>query len=84
MLLDSFYWEFYYNPYNPTATIPKKDQKILYENKLLGVPRIRQVKVKNDSCVIHAYFRRLFTHCYDLYSENDEDKETFGLGEATA
>lgn len=84
MLLDSFYWEYYYNPYNPVRPVSDDDKKILYENKLLGVPRIRQVKVKNDSCVIHAYFRRLFVHCYDLYSEEDEDKETFGLRQATA
>ena len=98
-MLDSFYWEHYYNRYDPVAPAPEDDKKILFENKLLGVPRIRQVsgkllfqsiqhtvqvKVKNDSCIVHEYFRRLFLTCYDLYREADEDQETFGPGEGTA
>ncbi|KAJ3665483.1 hypothetical protein Zmor_000976 [Zophobas morio] len=84
LMLDSFYWEHYYNRYDPVAPAPEDDKKILFENKLLGVPRIRQVKVKNDSCIVHEYFRRLFLTCYDLYREADEDQETFGPGEGTA
>jgi hypothetical protein len=44
LMLDSFYWEHYYNPYDPVAPAPEDDKKILFENKLLGVPRIRQVR----------------------------------------
>ncbi|XP_044258880.1 polycystin-2-like [Tribolium madens] len=84
LMLENFYWEHYYNPYNPVSKAKEDDKKILFENKLLGVPRIRQVKVKNDSCIIHEYFRRLFLTCYDLYGPADEDREPFGLGTGTA
>lgn len=97
--MDSFYWEHYYNPYDPVAKTASDDKKILYENKLLGVPRMRQVsqiyifslkkkefqvKVTNDSCIIHEYFRRLFLTCFDLYNEVDEDTEPFGLKKGKA
>lgn len=51
--MDGIYWETFYNG----AKIPD-DQTgyIFFENKLLGVPRIRQVKVRNDSCVVHRDF----------------------------
>lgn len=41
VLLDSLYWEYWYDP-QQTATNPE-DRNILYENRLLGVPRMRQV-----------------------------------------
>ena len=52
-LMDGIYWETFYNG----DKIPD-DQTgyIFFENKLLGVPRIRQVKVRNDSCVVHRDF----------------------------
>ena len=51
--MDGIYWETFYNG----EKIPD-DQTgyIFFENKLLGVPRIRQVKVRNDSCVVHRDF----------------------------
>ena len=51
--MDGIYWETFYNG----DKIPD-DQTgyIFFENKLLGVPRIRQVKVRNDSCVVHRDF----------------------------
>ncbi|XP_018574958.1 polycystic kidney disease 2-like 1 protein, partial [Anoplophora glabripennis] len=42
------------------------------------------VKVRNDSCVIHEYFRRLFSFCYDQYSVKKQDTETFGPGNSIA
>ena len=32
------------------------DVGILFDNKMLGVPRLRQLRVKNDSCEIHPQF----------------------------
>lgn len=40
---DGFNWDYWYDPVEPIAPTDKDDRKILYENKLLGVPRIRQV-----------------------------------------
>lgn len=48
-MLDGLYWEKYYNGEN----VSDSDLGyIYYENKLLGVPRLRQLRVKNDSCTV--------------------------------
>lgn len=46
-MLDGLYWENYYNNQNVS-----EDERgyIYYENKLLGVPRLRQLRVKDGSC----------------------------------
>lgn len=74
--MNGLYWEKYYNGDN----ITDEDAKgyIFYENKLLGVPRIRQLKVKNDSCVVHRDFSDDIKECFSNYDPNLEDKETFG------
>ncbi|XP_015774864.1 PREDICTED: polycystin-2-like [Acropora digitifera] len=47
-LSDGLYWEHYYN----NDTVKPDDLGFIYfENKILGRPRIRQLRVKNDSCV---------------------------------
>jgi len=47
-LSDGLYWEQYYNKKN----VSEDDLGFIYfENKILGRPRIRQLRVKNDSCV---------------------------------
>ena len=55
-----------------------EDDGVLYDNKLLGVPRIRQLRVKNDSCEIHPQFSGIINVCYGKYSPDDEDRERFG------
>ncbi|CAG9853679.1 unnamed protein product [Phyllotreta striolata] len=82
-LINTLFWS---NPYDldPKPTIEENEMNILYENKILGVPRLRQVKVRNDSCTIHSYFRRLFTVCYNAYSKKAEDTQPFGPGTKTA
>lgn len=46
-LLDGLHWENYYN-----GKAVKQSEKgyIYFENKLLGLPRLRQVRVLNTSC----------------------------------
>lgn len=34
-----------------------EDANMLYENKLLGVPRLRMLRIRNDSCEVHDKFR---------------------------
>lgn len=47
-LLNTFYGDANKkNETEPGKETPSDDQKILFENKLLGVPRIRQVNVDN-------------------------------------
>jgi len=74
-LIKGLYWETWYN----NETVPA-DQLgyIYYENKLLGVPRIRQLQVHSNSCVVHEDFRALIQDCYEAYAESLENKQPFG------
>lgn len=80
-LMDGLYWEKWYNNENVT-----EDELgfIFYENKMLGVPRLRQVKVTNESCVVHTDFRDNIKQCYAFYSESLEERTPFGLKNGTA
>ncbi|XP_076327241.1 polycystin-2-like protein 1 isoform X3 [Tachypleus tridentatus] len=80
VMLDSLYWETWYNN-NPTDM---EDRNILYENRLLGPPRIRQLRVRNDSCNVHDDFKKAISQCYAVYSSHIEDKTPFGLMNGTA
>uniref|UniRef100_A0AAY4C6X6 EF-hand domain-containing protein n=1 Tax=Denticeps clupeoides TaxID=299321 RepID=A0AAY4C6X6_9TELE len=80
-LLDGLYWSRWYN----NQSLEYGDQSfIFYENMLLGVPRIRQLKVKNNSCTVHKDFREEIANCYDVYSDKKEDESEFGLINGTA
>lgn len=80
-LLDGLYWETWYNNRNVS-----QDELgyIFYENKLLGVPRLRQLKVKNDSCTIHDDFKDQIRTCYDSYAAAIEETSPFGIGNGSA
>ncbi|KYO25132.1 hypothetical protein Y1Q_0001766 [Alligator mississippiensis] len=81
-LLDSLYWTKWYN--NESLTNHHTQSYIYYENLLLGVPRLRQLKVKNNSCVVHDDFKEEISGCYDVYSEDKEERVSFGLLNGTA
>jgi len=74
-LVDGLYWETWYNDRNVSDD---ELGYIFYENKLLGVPRIRQLKVKNDSCIVHDDFKNEIKACYDTYATSIEDQFPFG------
>ncbi|XP_064627409.1 polycystin-2-like isoform X2 [Lineus longissimus] len=74
-LMDGLYWEKWYNGKNVT-----NDELgyIFYENRLLGVPRIRQLKVRNDSCTVPEDFSNEIKECFDSYATSVEATEPFG------
>uniref|UniRef100_A0A671NSS1 Polycystic kidney disease 2-like 1 protein n=1 Tax=Sinocyclocheilus anshuiensis TaxID=1608454 RepID=A0A671NSS1_9TELE len=75
------YWTKWYND----EPLPNGNQSfIYYENMLLGVPRIRQLKVKNNSCKVHRDFQQEIMECFDVYSNKKEDDSKFGLINGTA
>ncbi|XP_028834029.1 polycystin-2 isoform X2 [Denticeps clupeoides] len=78
--LNGMYWETWYN----NKTLPENQSLIYYENLLLGVPRLRQVKVRNESCSVHEDLRDEVQSCYGTYSPSSEDKAPFGLKNSTA
>lgn len=69
--MEGLYWSKWYN--NETAS--QSLHSVLYENYLLGSPRMRQIRVRNDSCEIHADFQRAIFSCYNSYSKIYEDRE---------
>ncbi|NXP06043.1 PK2L2 protein, partial [Thinocorus orbignyianus] len=77
-LLDGLYWD---KGYNTTTMLIVQDNnsRIYYENLLLGVAQIRQLKVRNNTCSIYPYFHRFFKDCYSEYHYQAEDKSDFGL-----
>lgn len=50
------------------------ERTLLYENLLLGPPRLRQIRVQDKSCHVHQAFSRYFDKCYDAYSSSIEEK----------
>ncbi|OCT71797.1 polycystic kidney disease 2-like 1 protein [Xenopus laevis] len=80
-LLDGLYWTKWYNNASLTGNT---NSLIYYENLLLGVPRMRQLKVKNNSCVVYKDFKDEIIGCFDVYSKEKEDTCQFGLINGTA
>ncbi|CAK6436190.1 unnamed protein product [Pipistrellus nathusii] len=80
-LLDSLYWTKWYNN---QSLGHGSHSFIYYENLLLGVPRLRQLRVRNDSCVVHEDFREDIVSCYDVYSPDNEEQLPFGPLNGTA
>lgn len=80
-MLDGLYWTKWYND----QSLQNGDNSfIYYENMLLGVPRMRQIKVMNNSCKVHKDFRNEISGCFDVYNEKKEDEVDFGLVNGTA
>ncbi|XP_064542477.1 polycystin-2-like protein 1 [Drosophila montana] len=52
----------------------------LNESLLLGAPRLRQIRVKGNSCHVHHAFARYYNTCMAAYSADNEFKEPFYKG----
>lgn len=79
--MDGLYWEEYYNG----EQVPNEDLGYIYfENKLLGVPRIRQLRVRNDSCEVYKLFSEAIPLCYGEWKKSNNDESPFGLESETA
>lgn len=89
--MDGIYNENWYNdgdmrdvlacPHNVTTEGPcqhtHEDRLVLYANRLLGVPRLRQIRVQNSSCAIPQMFKEVIKVCYDHYDLSIEDDSEF-------
>ena len=74
-------WESWYN--NANMSVDTYGY-IYYENKLQGVPRLRQIRVRNNSCIVPSDFKDQIKVCYGPYSSGGEDTASFGLMNGTA
>lgn len=77
-MLDSIYWETWYNGDNATGD---EVGSIYYENKVLGLPRLRQLRVRRNSCKVQSNFINIIPYCYDAYSSSSESTDPFGIYE---
>ncbi|XP_042310262.1 polycystic kidney disease 2-like 2 protein isoform X5 [Sceloporus undulatus] len=76
-LLDGLFWNSWYN--DNSTSLHKNSSHIYYENLLLGVPQIRQLRIRNNTCSIYPSFRAFMKVCYGQYRYTYEDRESFGL-----
>ncbi|XP_041374515.1 polycystic kidney disease 2-like 1 protein [Gigantopelta aegis] len=74
-LINGLHWDKWYNNFE----VPDDLQGyIYYENKLLGLPRLRQLKVHTNSCTVHKDFKSMIMECYAPYDHKIEDVTPFG------
>lgn len=93
-LLKGLYWEELYNQgrkitkfkcpstgilANDPCPVPYTDRNMMYENRMLGVPRMRMIKVTNSSCLEHMNpdFKTAIIKCFAPYSAEYEDKLSY-------
>lgn len=76
-LVDGLYWDSWYG--NKQLNNVKDGSRIYYENVLLGVPRVRQLRVRNNTCKVYPAFQSLVSDCYNKYTAENEDFSDFGL-----
>ncbi|CAH8572053.1 unnamed protein product [Schistosoma mattheei] len=80
-IMNNWYSNTWYNT-QPFATA--NNLTLLYQNRLIGVPRLRQLRMSSNSCIIPVYFADDIKECYGQYQEANEDKKPFGLKNGTA
>ena len=49
----------------------------MYSNRLLGVPRLRMLRVNNQSCLVPEEFKDVVKVCYDSYDRTIEETAEF-------
>ncbi|CAF4656456.1 unnamed protein product [Rotaria sp. Silwood1] len=50
---------------------------VLFENKILGLPRLRQLRVTNHSCTVHQKFQKSIRECYGTYGTSRENRSSY-------
>lgn len=76
LLLDGLYWIKWYNNQSLGYGFYFF---IYYENLLLGVSRLRQLRVRNDFCTVYEDFCDDIMNCYDVYFLEKEEQFFFGF-----
>lgn len=57
---------------------------ITEENKLLGPPRLMQIRVANSTCSVTPLFKNHFRNCYAYFNMRHEDKQSFSYKNRSA
>lgn len=75
-MIDLFYWKEGFGFENSGNLT---ERKFLFESVMLGVPRIRQVRVTDNSCHIHPDVSKFFEKCYGYYTIFSEDRKPINI-----
>ncbi|VDN36096.1 unnamed protein product [Dibothriocephalus latus] len=70
--------------YNDALQNEEQVYFIAYDALLLGLPRLRQVRMSSNSCTIPKDFQSQINKCYSTYTAGTEDKTAFGSKNSTA
>lgn len=63
---------------NAERDVANQNLTLLKENVLIGPPRLKQLKVRKNSCIISEIFKRNFRECFGCYHHSLEDNLPFG------
>lgn len=73
--ITNFYTAWYTTNSNNTEDLTKY---IANENRVLGLSRLRQIRVQSNSCVVPSDFSVEIKYCYSDWAASVEDKSRFG------
>nr|AKN21727.1 PKD2-1 [Schmidtea mediterranea] len=80
--VNALYWNTWYNS---MTYLPLNEREFIhYENKLVGVPQIRQLRIGSNTCQIPSFFKNSMSNCYGDYSFSNLNKSDFGISNSTA
>ncbi|GFN94987.1 polycystic kidney disease 1 2-like protein, partial [Plakobranchus ocellatus] len=66
----------YYNAYPPLRLRTYINDKV---SRMLGYATLRQLRVHPGQCKVHSFFEDIIRECNVLYSEDGEERRSFGL-----
>nr|VZI35510.1 unnamed protein product [Spirometra erinaceieuropaei] len=70
--------------YNDDLQSEEQVYYIAHDALLLGLPRLRQVRMSSNSCTIPQDFQSQISKCYSPYAVGTEDRSAFGPSNSTA
>ncbi|KAF7255372.1 hypothetical protein EG68_08195 [Paragonimus skrjabini miyazakii] len=73
-VFDALYWDTWYNQRNVSFN---ERELIGLDNKLLGVPRLRQIRVDPSGCNVPEQMTGIVSKCYPAYSPSTESTKSF-------
>ena len=76
-LVAGIHWDKWYNG-KEIEINENNTNYIFYENRMLGVPRLRQLRIKKNVCAVHQDFRDDIDDCYAEYSTANQDDTAYG------
>jgi Polycystin cation channel len=51
---------------------------LLQQNLIIGNVQLRQIRVRNDTCMVHPDFEKRIATCYSVYAPEFESIDSYG------